>query len=241
MPPALDPSAYPAYAAECGDPSRTKKLGFGTRSAVLLLDVCSAYTSPSSPLCLPEPVLARAISAISDILQAARQQLKKSKIVTPNNDDHDNENMPVIYAQTHYTHVLLRDAGLVALKTAHAPLFHQHDPANQLALPSQYPQIHPAPNDICLKKKYMSPFFGTNLSTQLVAMGVDTLIIAGFTTSGNVRAAALDAMQAGFRAMIVGEACADRGEETHWANLMDLGAKYGDVISVEDAVGALKI
>jgi nicotinamidase-related amidase len=86
----------------------------------------------------------------------------------------------------------------------------------------------------------MSPFFGTNLSTQLIALGVDTLLIGGFTTSGNVRAATLDAMQAGFRAMIVGEACGDRGEETHWANLMDLGAKYGDAVSVEDAIEALR-
>jgi len=223
MAPSLDPSFYPEYAAECGDPSRTKRLGFGTRPAILLVDVCDAYCLPSSPLGLAPTKVEAICAAIASLLKAARGLRAETKEI------------PVLYAQTLYTHPSLRDAGLTVMKMAHASLFHSHNASNLASIPSGYPAIRPQPHDILLKKKYPSPFFGTNLATQLASFGVDTLIIAGFTTSGSVRAATLDAMQSGFRAMVVAEACGDRGKETHWANLMDMGAKYGDVVSVEEA------
>jgi maleamate amidohydrolase len=230
---ALDPSRYPAYAAECGDPSRTKKLGFGVRPAVLLLDICEAYFLPDSPLAIPDKTLHSVSDAIRRILEAARS----SRISQPSGDD---DEIPVIFAQTYYTHTKLQDAGLQTLKSSHVALFSARNPQNLVSAPRDWPSLCPEPNDIQLRKKYPSPFFGTNFATQLAALGVDTLIIAGFTTSGSVRSAVLDAMQSGFRPMIVAEGCADRGHETHWANLMDLGAKYGDVISVEQATAALQ-
>lgn len=233
---ALDPSKHPSYAAECGDPSRTKKLGFGRRPAILLLDICEAYLSRSSPLCLPEQTRDLAIEALSALLDAARQEGSSSSAA-------EAQNIPIIWAQTLYTHKGIRDAGLIASKApSYAKHFHVHSEQNLTGLPkgARYVSIQPSGDDIMLKKKYPSPFFGTNLSTQLASLGVDTLIIAGFTTSGNVRAATLDAMQSGFRPIVVAEACGDRGQETHWANLMDLGAKYGDVVSVADAVEAIK-
>ena len=69
---------------------------------------------------------------------------------------------------------------------------------------------------------------------------MDTVVIAGFLTSGSVRVAALDAMQAGFRPMVVGGGCTDLGRETHWANSMDVAAKYGDVVEVGEAVGEVE-
>ena len=233
---ALNPSAYPSYAAECGDPSRTKKLGFGRRPAILLLDICEAYFAESSCLRLPEETLNSATKALSVLLEAARHR----RLSTGSDDV---ERFPIIYAQTLYTQRNLRDAGLIAAKApSYVKHFHAHNDHNLTGLPkgTQYDSICPDEDDILLKKKYPSPFFGTNLSTQLSSLGVDTLIIAGFTTSVNVRAATLDAMQSGFRPMIVAEACADRGQETHWANLMDLGAKYGDIVSVADAVETIK-
>lgn len=218
----LNPSMYPTYAAECGDPSRTKKLGFGRRLAVLLLDVCNVYYSPTSPLVLPQSKLETVTAAMTSVLNAARSA------------DGSSEETPIVFAQTYYTHPKLLDAGLAALKRTHADLFFARHPGELTVVPSQHPSLSPLPTDIILKKKYPSAFFGTNLATQLTALGIDTLVIMGFTTSVNVRASTLDAMQSGFRPIVVADACADLGEETHWANLMDLGAKYGDVIGVAE-------
>lgn len=227
---ALDPASYPAYAAECGDPSRTKVLGFGTRPALLLVDVCEAYYDSDSPISLPETDLQGVTASITTLIEAARQ---------PSTDSSDR--LPIIFAQTLFTHPELRDAGLLGRKApSHAALFLKDGLNNKLAFPAALHEVAPLPADLVHRKKYPSPFFGTNLAAQLAALGVDTLVIGGFATSGSVRATVLDAMQAGFRPMIVGAACGDSGgPEVHWANLMDVGAKYSDVVSLEAAVTAL--
>lgn len=93
----------------------------------------------------------------------------------------------------------------------------------------------PNENDILLSKQYPSAFFGTSLSSTLTALGVDTLIITGLTTSGCVRATCVDTCSYGFRPIIVADACGDRHSDPHNANLFDMNAKYGDVISEQDA------
>lgn len=217
---------YPSYALECGDPSRTKILGFGDSAALLLVDVCLAYLNPNSPITPQADLRDGAAASIVKLLAAAREA-NNGQIAQ----------FSIIYAQTKYTHPTLRDAGLQALKNGSAPLFSVHHPDNLLSVPDE---LAPRENEIVLMKKFPSPFFGTNLAAQLTSMGVDTLLICGFTTSSNVRAATLDAMQSGFRAMVVGDACADLGSETHYANLMDLGAKYGDVVEIEIALSKIK-
>lgn len=201
---------HPPYALECGDPSRTKKLGFGARPALLLLDLTHPCLSPSSP------VVTTAFATIETLIEKARDS-----------------NTPIIFASTLYTRPSAADAGLLALKS----------PAHLFQALEQHPnaKLRPQPDDIILKKKHPSPFFGTNLATILASMGIDTLVIAGFLTSGSVRAAALDAMQSGFRPMVVAEGCADLGDETHWANLMDVGAKYGDVVGIAEVAEQLTI
>ena len=82
-------------------------------------------------------------------------------------------------------------------------------------------------------KKYASCFFGTDLVPRLMSRGVDTLIIAGCTTSGCVRATAVDSVQNGFRPMVVREAVGDRSQAAHDQSLFDLNAKYADVVSLE--------
>lgn len=218
---------HPTYAEECGDPSRTKNLGFGKRPAIILLDLCDAYLDDGSPLALPQEARHNVSIAVADILLAARGD---------KGVEGEEDKFPVIFAQTCYTHPELRDAGLSALKLDHLDLFLQSNPKNMLMIPRHVKSIQPARNDIMLKKKYPSAFFGTNLSTQLAALEIDTLIIAGLKTSLSVRATALDAMQSGFRPMVVVEACGDDIPDFHWANLMDIGAKYGDVVRVDDVV-----
>jgi maleamate amidohydrolase len=94
-------------------------------------------------------------------------------------------------------------------------------------------------------KKGPSAFFGTNLAALLSADRVDTLIVCGATTSGCVRASVVDAVQCGFPTLIPRECVGDRAREPHEANLFDIDAKYGDVVSVDDVrdylAGAVRV
>jgi nicotinamidase-related amidase len=91
-----------------------------------------------------------------------------------------------------------------------------------------------------LVKKYASCFFGTDLAARLVTRQVDTLLITGCTTSGCVRATAVDACSLGLHTIVVQEAVGDRAELPHIANLFDIDAKYGDVVDLQDALGYLE-
>jgi nicotinamidase-related amidase len=92
------------------------------------------------------------------------------------------------------------------------------------------------PSDTLLRKRLASCFFGTDLSSRLAAGRIDTLIITGCTTSGCVRATAVDAVQNGFRPMVVREAVGDRSAAAHEQSLFDLDAKYADVVSLEETL-----
>lgn len=102
------------------------------------------------------------------------------------------------------------------------------------------PELPPARADVILNKQYASAFFGTSLAAMLTAQGVDTVIITGCSTSGCVRATAVDGMQHGFRVIIPRECVGDRRAEPHEANLFDIHSKYGDVISRAEALAWLE-
>jgi maleamate amidohydrolase len=89
-------------------------------------------------------------------------------------------------------------------------------------------------------KQYASAFFGTWLASSLNAVGIDTVVISGVSTSGCIRASATDALNHGFRPLVVRQACADRSEALHENNLADLDAKYADVIDLDEAVDRLR-
>lgn len=90
-----------------------------------------------------------------------------------------------------------------------------------------------------ITKQYFSGFFGTPLASLLTNHGIDTVLLGGTSTSGCVRATAMDAMAHGFRPLVVRECCGDRSVSAHEANLFDIDQKYGDVISVEEALAYL--
>lgn len=92
------------------------------------------------------------------------------------------------------------------------------------------------PGDAIIAKKGASAFFGTSLAAQLTASGVDTVIVTGATTSGCVRASAVDAVQSGFNVLVPADCCADRAGPPHDAALYDIDQKYGDVIDSADAL-----
>ncbi|WP_353808792.1 isochorismatase family protein [Agromyces sp. SYSU T00194] len=93
----------------------------------------------------------------------------------------------------------------------------------------------PAPGDILVPKDHPSAFFATGLLTHLVQLGVDTVVLTGCTTSGCVRASAVDAFSYGFRVAVVGDAVYDRTDTAHEVSLFDLSSKYADVIGADEA------
>lgn len=102
------------------------------------------------------------------------------------------------------------------------------------------PELAPILGELVIDKQYPSAFIGSNLASWLTGQRVDTLIISGCTTSGCVRASAVDAMCAGFRPMVVRDCVGDRAEGPHEANLFDLQQKYADVISLDEALANLR-
>lgn len=97
----------------------------------------------------------------------------------------------------------------------------------------------PLPGDLLIPKRHPSAFFGTALTSYLIDMGVDSLLVTGCTTSGCVRASAMDAFAYNFRVAVIEDCVYDRSEIAHAVNLFDLQAKYGDVIALDAATAYL--
>jgi len=93
--------------------------------------------------------------------------------------------------------------------------------------------VAPVGDERVMIKKYASAFFGTDLQTELTTDRVDTLVIAGVTTSGCIRATAVDSLQHGYRTIVPADAVGDRAEGPHRANLFDIDSKYGDVVTTD--------
>jgi maleamate amidohydrolase len=123
------------------------------------------------------------------------------------------------------------DGGVFYRKVPALKLFERGSPMG--AFPAS---LQPQDGELVITKQYASSFFGTTLASTLTAKGVDTLLITGLSTSGCVRATALDACQHGFLPFVVREACGDRHPGPHEANLFDLQAKYAEVISESQAI-----
>ena len=102
------------------------------------------------------------------------------------------------------------------------------------------PRLERRATEPILLKQFASAFFGTPLSSLLAAQHCDTVIVTGCTTSGCVRASVVDALQYGYRPIVPLEAVGDRSLEAHKANLFDIGAKYGDVILLNEVLDYLR-
>ncbi|KAL4908297.1 Maleamate amidohydrolase [Aspergillus multicolor] len=200
----------------------SNRMGWGTRPALLLIDVCKAYfvSSDVSPLSLLDnPTAASAPDSMRRLLSAAREG-----------------NVPVIWSQVEYAEPDMADAGLFWNKAKVLDVWKRGD---ERGLADNLEGLEPGADDVVVIKKFASAFFGTGLDSKLKALNIDTLVICGVSTSGCVRATTLDAMQYGFRPIVVASACGDRTPEIQNANLFDLDAKYADVVSEEDAIERL--
>jgi nicotinamidase-related amidase len=187
------------------------KIGFGERPALIVIDMINAFTNPDMMLGAD---LDRQIAATNPLLAAAHAR-----------------GIPVIFSTVMYDEADVRDAGIWALKQKGVVTL-KAGTENVLV----DARLERRPDDILLVKKYASCFFGTDLVPKLMSRRVDTLIITGCTTSGCVRATAVDAVQNGLRPMVVREAVGDRSAAAHEQSLFDLNAKYADVVSLEDTL-----
>jgi maleamate amidohydrolase len=102
------------------------------------------------------------------------------------------------------------------------------------------PRLEVREDETIVVKKGPSAFFGTNLVALLVSEGVDGVVLCGATTSGCIRATAIDLLQHGFPTVVPRECVGDRAQAPHEANLFDIEAKYADVVSLEDALAYLE-
>lgn len=188
------------------------RLGWGSRPALLLVDLMRVYFTPGSPLDLGST---QALQVAAGLLRVARER-----------------GVPVLHTAVHYRAGAV-DGGLFVRKVGGLALLADDQPGELREL---MPQVAPLNSEAVIVKQYASAFFGTSLASTLRALDVDTVVIAGVSTSGCIRASATDALQHGFRPMVVRDACADRTEELHRSNLRDLDAKYADVIDSAEAL-----
>ncbi len=101
------------------------------------------------------------------------------------------------------------------------------------------PEFAPQPGDVVIHKQRASAFFGTPLTAHLTQLGIKSLIVFGESTSGCVRASAVDAYSHGYHVVLAEECCYDRSEINHKINLFDLHHKYADVMKVDAIVAHL--
>lgn len=190
------------------------RIGFGQKPALILIDFVEAYFAKDSPLFADvEPALAAALQ----LRDAARQA-----------------GAPVIYTNVEFDPAM-KNGGIFARKIDALKVFAQGNPLG--AWPSD---LKPGADELVITKQYASAFFGTSLASTLTSMGCDSLFITGVTTSGCVRATCVDSCQSGFIPIVVEEAVGDRHDDVHQANLFDMNAKYGDVVSLEEALAELR-
>lgn len=183
----------------------------GRKPALLIVDFVRAYLVPGSPLYAG---VENARAAAEKLLGAARRA-----------------RIPVFHTNVVYEPGG-RDGGVFFRKL---PALANFERGAHPELAAFAAGLEPRDGEAVISKQYASAFFGTPLAEKLRALGVDTLLIGGVSTSGCVRATAVDACQSGFVPLVVRDAVGDRHPAPHEANLFDLQAKYAEVISLSFA------
>ena len=188
-------------------------LGIGSKPCILVIDVIKGFTDPAMPLGAD---LSRQIEVINELLDAA----------------HD-KNLPVIFTTIAYEETL-EDSGIWREKMGGLKTLKYGTDAVRLD-----PRLKHKKGDVILNKKYASAFFGTDLISRLNVNRVDTVIVSGCTTSGCVRATVVDAMQYGYRPIVVKDAVGDRSLASHDQSLFDMEQKYADVLNADEIIARL--
>jgi nicotinamidase-related amidase len=190
------------------------RVGFGSHPAVVVVDYILGFTDPSSPLAGD---FRRELRATRSVLDAMRRR-----------------GFPVFFTTTAYDKAMT-EAGVFVRKVPSLAVLQRG---------SRWVEIDPSlkrrKDEVVIEKQYASAFFGTPLGSTLHTQGIDTLIVTGCTTSGCVRATAVDGLQNGLRVIVPRECVGDRAPGPHEANLIDIDGKYGDVTSLEEVLASVR-
>jgi len=182
----------------------------GSRPAVLVVDFSCGFTDPE---CALGSDLTPQVEATSRLLYAAREK-----------------GLPVIFTTIAFE-PSLKDGGLWMQKVPSL---------GDLQLGGHWveidPRLGPRPDETVIVKKGASAFFGTNVAAILISQGIDSIILCGATTSGCIRATAIDLLQYGYPTLVPRECVGDRAQAPHDANLFDIQAKYADVVSLDEVL-----
>lgn len=186
--------------------------GMGQKPALIIVDVVVGFTDPACPL-----------GSEADSVVAANIQLL---------DAFHHAELPVVLTTVVYR------------SDDEASVFRSRVPALNLLTPDSDwvkfdPRLPLQESDLKLEKRHASSFHGTDLDDWLRSQQVDSVIVTGLTTSGCVRATAVDGLQNNYRVLVPREACGDRDPKAHEANLYDLNAKYADVVTLDNVLKAL--
>jgi nicotinamidase-related amidase len=211
-----DKTARQIYEAVKANPARAR-FGFGSRLAVVNIDFQQAYTRPDlfpKTAYVTDPAQIDHVNAISNLARA--------------------RGLPVIW-----THVAYKpdagDAGVWGTRT-NTPdsLQNIKDGSDRHAFDPRVEIDHDV--DLVYTKRMPSAFFESPLASYLVWHRIDTLVITGGSTSGCVRATAVDSLSHGYRTIVPEECVADKHESYHFANLTDLQLKYADVVQAAEVI-----
>jgi len=180
--------------------------GLGQRPALVLVDIIRGFTDPDCPLG----------SEADDVVEANRKLLAAFR----------SKGLPVFF-----TTVVYHD-------DQQARVFRDRVPALELLKPDSHwievdPRLEPLAGERIVEKQWASGFFKTDLDESLRELGVDSLVVTGLTTSGCVRATAVDGLQYDYKVVVPAEAVGDRNPDAHCANLFDMNAKYADVLDLD--------
>ena len=186
--------------------------GMGKHPALIVVDVVVGFTDPECPLGSDAESV---VNANVQLMEAFHQAQLPVVLTT------------VIYRNDH-----------------EASVFRARMPALNLLTPESHwvkfdPRLPITENDLQLEKRHASSFHGTTLDQWLAERNVDSVVVTGLTTSGCVRATAVDGLQNNYRVVVPREACGDRDLKAHEANLYDLNAKYADVVSLASVLETL--
>jgi maleamate amidohydrolase len=190
-----------------------ERIGLRERPAVLVVDFSCGFTDPS---CALGSELADEVAATRRLLDAARQR-----------------SIPAIFTTIGYDDDLV-DAGIWPEKM----------PAlSELRIGTRWVEIDERlgrrPDEPVVLKKGASAFFGTNLTAILAARVIDSVILCGATTSGCIRATAIDLLQHGYPTVVPRECVGDRAQAPHEANLFDIQAKYAEVVPLDEVLAVI--
>ncbi|MBR72627.1 MAG: N-carbamoylsarcosine amidase [Rhodospirillaceae bacterium] len=189
------------------------KLGFGNSPALLIVDFVNGFNDPNA---FGGGNIPEAIETTKSLLKVAREK-----------------NITIAHTRVVFSDDS-SDLNIMCKKVPSLKTLTEASESSQIVS-----SLTPLPGEIVIRKQVPSAFFGTNLAPQLTARGVDTVLVTGCTTSGCVRASALDAMCWGFMPIVVADACGDRAIGPHEANLFDLKQKYADVVKADEVIKEL--